>query len=404
MSDTVKKVLLGAVAGALLVVFYGHVSEERAKRDPTAQAGAPQGRAPAGARAGGSPPSGPAAGGPPAGAGGSPGQGGPGGAGMPPVAVVTAPVRSERLSFELEALGTAGANEAVDITAKVANQVTAVRFTEGQQVRRGDVLVELDGAQARADLAVAEAALAESRSQYQRSRELYTTKVLSDQQLEQIEATFKANEARVTSARSRVGDTVIRAPFAGRVGLRRISVGSLISPGTVITTLDDTSTIKLDFTIPETFLSVVRPGLEIAAGSVAYPDATFGGRVSSVDSRVDPATRSVTVRALLPNPEGQLKPGMFLTVRLSRGAVDALLVPEQALVPEQGDVFVFVVAEGMAEKRRVRIGQRRVGDVQIVDGLVEGELVVTEGTQKLRDGAPVRLQGAPPAATAGAAR
>jgi membrane fusion protein (multidrug efflux system) len=397
MSDTLKKVLLGAVAGALLVLFYAHVSDERAKRDPAAaMGGGPQGGPAAGARPAGGPPSGPPGGG-------APGQGGPASSGMPPVAVVTAPVRSERLSFELEALGTAGANEAVDITAKVANQVTAVRFAEGQQVRRGDVLVELDGAEARADLAVAEAALAESRSQYQRSRELYTTKVLSDQQLEQIEATFKANEARVTSARSRVGDTIIRAPFAGRVGLRRVSVGSLISPGTVITTLDDTSTIKLDFTIPETFLSVVTPGLEIAARSVAYPDASFGGRVSSVDSRVDPATRSVTVRALLPNPQGLLKPGMFLTVRLSRGAVDALIVPEQALVPEQGDVFVFVVADGVAEKRLVRIGQRRVGDVQIVDGLAEGELVVTEGTQKLRDGAPVRLQGAPAADTAGAA-
>ena len=400
MSDSLKKVLLGAVAGALLMLFYAHVSEERAKRNPAAQAGPQQGGPAAAARPGGGPPG---AAGAPAGAGRPAGAGGPGGSGMPPVAVVTAPVRSERLSFELEALGTAGANESVNITAKVANQVTAVRFSEGQQVRRGDVLVELDGAQERADLAVAEAALAESRSQFKRSRELYTTKVLSDQQLEQIEATFKANEARVTSARSRVGDTVIRAPFDGRVGLRRVSVGSLISPGTVITTLDDTSTIKLDFTVPETFLSVVKPGLEIAARSVAYPDSTFDGRVSSVDTRIDPATRSVTVRALLPNPQGLLKPGMFLTVRLSRGAVDALLVPEQALVPEQGDVFVFVVADGVAEKRRVRIGQRRVGDVQIVEGLAEGELVVTEGTQKLRDGAAVRLQGAPPAEAGAAA-
>jgi membrane fusion protein (multidrug efflux system) len=400
MSDSLKKVLLGAVAGALLMVFYAHVSEERAKRDPAAQAGPQQGGPAAAARPAGGPPG--AAGAPP-GAGRPAGAGGPGGSGMPPVAVVTAPVRSERLSFELEALGTAGANESVNITAKVANQVTAVRFSEGQQVRRGEVLVELDGAQERADLAVAEAALAESRSQFNRSRELYTTKVLSDQQLEQIEATFKANEARVTSARSRVGDTVIRAPFDGRVGLRRVSVGSLISPGTVITTLDDTSTIKLDFTIPETFLSVVKPGLEIAARSVAYPESAFDGRVSSVDTRIDPATRSVTVRALLPNPQGLLKPGMFLTVRLSRGAVDALMVPEQALVPEQGDVFVFVVADGVAEKRRVRIGQRRVGDVQIVEGLAEGELVVTEGTQKLRDGAAVRLQGAPPAEAGAAA-
>jgi membrane fusion protein (multidrug efflux system) len=269
------------------------------------------------------------------------------------------------------------------------------------------MLVELDGVQARADLAVAEAVLAESRSQYQRSRELYSTKVLSDSQIEQIESTFKANEARVASARSRVSDTVIRAPFDGRTGLRRISVGSLISPGTVITTLDDTSTIKLDFTIPETFLAVVTPGLEITAGSVAYPEARFDGRVASVDSRVDPATRSVTVRAVLPNPEGLLKPGMFLTVRLSRGAIDALLVPEHALVPEQGDVFVFVVNDGSAEKRRVRIGERRVGDVQVVEGLVAGELVVTEGTQKLRDGAPVRLpesaNGAAPAVAQGKA-
>jgi len=379
MTDSLKKVVLGAIAGALLVVFYSHLTGERAKRNPAAKVGPPaSGAAQPTARPG-------------AGAGGAPARGG---ASQMPVSVVAAPVRVERLAFELEALGTAFANESVDVTAKVANQVTAVRFEEGQQVRRGDVLVELDGAQARADLAVAEAALAESRSQYQRSRELYTTKVLSDSQIEQIEATFKANEARVASARSRLGDTVVRAPFAGRVGLRRISVGSLISPGTVITTLDDTSSIKLDFTIPETFVSAVQTGLKIVARSVSYPDESFEGTVSSIDTRVDPATRSVTVRALLPNPKGLLKPGMFLTVRLSRGAIDALMVPEEALVPEQGNMFVFVVKDGVAEKRQVRIGQRRVGDVQVAEGLAEGELVVTEGTQKLRDGAAVSLQAA----------
>jgi membrane fusion protein (multidrug efflux system) len=403
MSDTVKKVLLGAVAGALLVLFYVHVTGERAKRDPAARAGgAPGGptavmRPGAGPGPGGASAPGTASGRPP----GAGGAGAPGGG--PPVAVVTAPVRAERLAFQIEALGTARANESVDVTAKVANQVTAVRFQEGQQVRRGTVMVELDGAQARADLAVAEAALAESRSQYERSRELFASRALSQTQIEQLEATFKANEARVAAARSRVGDTVVRAPFDGRTGLRRVSVGSLISPGTVITTLDDTSTIKLDFTIPETFLSAVRPGLAITARSVAFPDSDFTGKVTSIDSRVDPATRSVTVRAELPNPEGLLKPGMFLTVRLSRGEIDALLVPEHALVPEAGDVFVFVVADGTAEKRRVRIGERRVGDVQIVDGLAAGERVVTEGTQKLRDGATVREQGAPPAAAAAAA-
>jgi membrane fusion protein (multidrug efflux system) len=376
MSDTLKKVLLGAVVGALLVTFYGHITGERAKREPAATGGPP-----------------PAAGRP------APGPGGAGGrSGAAPIGVVAVPVQAEQISFDIEALGTTRANESVDITSKVVNQVTAVRFEEGQQVAKGAVLVELDSEQVRADLAAAEAALAESRSQFQRSRELYTTRILSDSQLEQIEATFKANEARVASARARVSDTVIRAPFAGRVGLRRVSVGSLISPGTVITTLDDTSTIKLDFTIPETFLPVVKPGLAISATSVAYPDLSFSGEVSSVDSRVDPATRSVTVRALVPNSKGLLKPGMFLTTRLSRGAVDALMIPEQAIVPEGGETFVFVVQDGAAQKRKVQIGQRRVGQVQVIEGLAADELVVTEGTQKLRDGAAVAVEASPAAA------
>ena len=366
MPDSLKKVLLGALVGALLIGFVWHVSSERARHMPAGPPGA-----------------------------GKPGQ--PGAAGTPAVsqtavAVVAVPARMERLAMELEALGTAHANESVDVTAKVSNLVTAVRFTEGQQVRRGDLLVELDADAARAELAITEAALTESRSQYNRSRELYTTKVLSDAQLEQIEASLKANEARVAVARSRLNDTLVRAPFAGRVGLRRVSVGSLISPGTVITTLDDTSTIKLDFTVPETFLSAVTPGLKILARSVAYPEKAFEGAVTSVDSRVDPSTRSVTVRAQVPNPSGLLKPGMFLTVRLSRGEVDALLVPEQALVPEQGDVYVFVVQDGTVAKRQIRLGQRRVGDVQVLEGLAAGEQVVTEGTQKLRDGAAIVLQ------------
>jgi membrane fusion protein (multidrug efflux system) len=316
---------------------------------------------------------------------------GGGAASQRPIGVVVAPARMERLAVELEALGTANANESVDIASKVSNRVVAVPFAEGQKVRRGELLVELDGEQARADVAIAEAALKESRSQYDRSRELYSTKVLSESQLDQIEATLKANEARLAAARSRLGDLQIRAPFAGRVGLRRISVGSMVSPGTIITTLDDTDTMKLDFTVPEAFLAAVTPGLAIAARSVAYPDQVFSGKVASVDSRVDPSTRSITVRALVPNPAGLLKPGMFLNVRLARDATDALVVPEQALVPEQGDMFVFVVKDGTAEKRLVRIGQRRVGSVQIVQGLADGDLVVTEGTQKLRDGARVQV-------------
>ena len=159
----------------------------------------------------------------------------------------------------------------------------------------------------------------------------------------------------------------------------------------MITTLDDTSTIKLDFTVPETFMAAMQPGLEIKATSVAYPERVFAGRVASVDSRVDSDTRAVTVRALVPNADGLLKPGMFLTVRLAQAERDVLVVPEETLLPEQGDVFVFVVRDEKATKRKIRTGQRRVGTVQVLEGLRAGELVVTEGTQKLRDGANVRL-------------
>jgi membrane fusion protein (multidrug efflux system) len=215
--------------------------------------------------------------------------------------------------------------------------------------------------------------------------------VLSDQQIEQIESTYAANAARVAAARSRLADTVIRAPFNGRVGLRRVSVGGLVAPGTVITTLDDTSTIKLDFTVPERVVAAMKPGLTLEAKSVAYPGQVFEGKVASVDSRVDPSTRSVTVRAILPNDKGLLKPGMFMNVRLSRGTADVLVVPEESLLPEQGDVFVYVVQDGKAGKRKIQTGQRSVGNVQVTDGLQPGELVVTEGTQKLREGASVEV-------------
>jgi membrane fusion protein (multidrug efflux system) len=305
------------------------------------------------------------------------------------VAVVTAPVEKVPLAIEIEALGTARASEAVDITSKIANMITAVRFEEGQRVQRGEVLVELDGAQARADLAAAEAALKESESTYKRSRDLYARQALSESQLEQIEATLAANQARVAAARSRVSDTVILAPFSGRVGLRQVSVGSLISPGTRITTLDDTSVMKLDFAVPETFVAVLEPDLTVSATSIAYPGRSFEGRVASVDSRVDPVSRSVTVRAEIPNQDGLLKPGMFLAVRLSQPPTSALVAPESALVPERGSVFVFVIEDGVAFRRQVTVGRREPGRVELLGGVAEGDRVVVQGTQKIRDGSRV---------------
>jgi len=317
---------------------------------------------------------------------GQPGGFGPGG----PVGVLVAPVSRVPFALELEAVGNARANEAVDITAKTSNRITVIRFREGQQVKAGDVLVEFDGEQARANLAEAEAALRESRSQFNRSRELYNTKALSEAQLDQLQATLTVNEARVAGSRSQLNDTIIRAPFAGRVGLRNISVGSFVSPGTVITTLDDTSIIKVDFSVPEVFLSTLKEGLPVAAQSSAYPEIPFNGKVTSIDSRLDPVSRAVLVRAQIENRDGRLKPGMFMTVKLTRSEAPALMIPEQALIPEGDKRYVFAVRDGKAVRSEVRTGRRRPGEVEILGGVAEGDIVVVEGTQKIRDGVAVK--------------
>lgn len=316
-----------------------------------------------------------------------------------PISVVTVTLKRESFAREMEGVGTARANEAVDITSKTSNRVTAIRFREGQQVKAGEILVEFDGEQARAALAEAEAALKDSQSQFKRSRELFATKALSESQLDQLQATLSANEARVAGSRSQLNDMTIRAPFAGRVGLRNISVGSYVTPGTVITTLDDASVIKLDFSVPEVFLASVQEGLEISARTSAYPDEEFRGKVSSIDSRLDPVSRAVIVRARIANKDGRLKPGMFMTVKLINADSPALMLPEEALVPEGNSKFVFVVRDGKAARVEVQTGRRRPGEVEITRGLDEGDVVVTEGTQKIRDGQPVKTTQAGPEPT-----
>jgi membrane fusion protein (multidrug efflux system) len=329
---------------------------------------------------------------------GPPSAGGPGGpGGRTSVAVVAAQPELKDFAQEVEALGTVRANESVDITAKVADRIAAIHFTEGQQVRKGDVLVELDNEEARADLAAAQAAETDSRSQFKRSQELYQTKALSEAQLDQVKATLLANEARVAAARSRVNDRVITAPFAGRVGLRSVSVGGLVSPGTVITTLDDLSVVKLDFAVPEVFLASLKRGLTLQAQSTAYPGETFSGKVDSIDTRVDPTTRAIAVRALVDNRDGRLRPGMFMTLRLVRSEGQALMLPERAIVPENDQHFVYVVDAGKAVKRAVEIGRRRPGEVEILGGLTVDDSVIIDGTLNVRDGAEVRVQ---PAAAA----
>lgn len=307
-------------------------------------------------------------------------------------AVVVEMVELESFPLAAEALGNARANESVDIRPKITATVTEILFEEGQSVNAGDVLIKLDNLEQVADLAAARAALVDSDASYQRSLELFESKVVAKSQLLQDEAKKIADEAMVSVTESRMAETIVRAPFAGRIGLRRVSLGSLVGPNTVITTLDDTDTIKVDFDLPEVYLSRLSPGLTVRARSAAWPDQEFTGVVASIDTRVDTVSRTVRVRSIMPNSDGRLRPGMFLTVTLLKENVEALMIPERALIPERSSQYVLVVDENhRVERREIRIGRRRPGEVEVVDGLSAGERVIVDGTQKARDGQMVEI-------------
>jgi membrane fusion protein (multidrug efflux system) len=318
----------------------------------------------------------------------------------PGVVVIEVPLKSFPLSAE--ALGNARANESIEVRAEITAALTAIRFTEGQWIEKGTVLVELENAEQLAGLAAAKARLVESTSLLRRSEELFKTKAVSESQMEQLRAKQESDVASVNAEQSRLDQTVIRAPFSGRLGLRQVSVGAVLDTDTVITTLDDTSAIKLDFDVPEVFLASLEPGLKVTAHSAAWPDTQFVGEVSTIDTRVDPISRTITVRAVLPNADNQLRPGMFLTVSLLKEDIQSLVIPEEAIVPERSKQFVFVVGAGeIAELREVQTGRRRPGEVEILQGLAEGEKVITEGTLKARPGQAVRLIAQPASVSQG---
>jgi membrane fusion protein (multidrug efflux system) len=318
---------------------------------------------------------------------------GPGGSGGYGAAtkVVTRVVQPQNIVDEIEALGTAKANESIEIKPRISSIVTRIAFEEGELVQQGDLLVELENSEILAGLAVAEASLSESRSIYNRSKSLIDSQAISASNLETLQAAMQVNMAEVEAAKARLALTSIRAPFTGRVGLRRVSPGGFVDTSTVITTLDDTETIKLDFSVPETFLKVVSEGMNIAAESLVYPDRIFAGQVASIDTRLDPVARSVQVRAIIGNTDGALKPGMFMTVNLQRERGEVLVAPEESIVPEGGQQFVFLVQKGIAKKQPVILGRRVPGSVEILSGLSAGDMIITEGTHKVRDGSEVEV-------------
>lgn len=308
--------------------------------------------------------------------------------------VIVAPARVAEFADRIEALGTTRANETVRLSTSVTGKIREINFDDGQQVAEGDILVVLDTAEEEAQLKAAQAVLAERRLAFDRSRRLESEQFATTAQLEERRAAMQEAEAQIEAIKARIADRTIRAPFSGLVGLRNISVGALVAPGDLITTLDDLSVIKLDFSIPATYLRILRPGLPVVAKASAFENEPFSGALRSVGTQVDPVSRSVVVRALVPNPDGTLRPGLLMTVELFKNPRQALVIPEGALIPRGQSNSVLVVDEaagGKAVRREVVIGARRLGEVEILNGLSEGEKVITHGTMSVRPGQAVTI-------------
>jgi membrane fusion protein (multidrug efflux system) len=321
---------------------------------------------------------------------GAPGQArGPQGA---PRTVLAEKVKSESIGDRIEAIGTLNANESVTVTAKTQGIIRSIAFDDGQTIKKGEEIAAIDAGEQDAALNVELANLEQQRKELTRIQSLATSNNIALSRLDEMTAAVKKAEANVAAARVRSTDRRIIAPFSGIVGTRRISVGALVSPGTAVATLDDISVVKLDFAIPETFMSSLRPGLEIEASASAYKSAVFKGKVVAVDARVDSATRSVNVRAIVDNEDLRLRPGMLMIVDLINDQRNALMVSEASLMPENGVQYLFVITpDNVANKVPVTIGTRRQGAVEIVKGVKEGDIVIKEGMQDLRSGSKVNV-------------
>ncbi len=316
--------------------------------------------------------------------------------GQQPVQVIVEQARLDRFEDQVEALGTLIANESVDLTAKVTERILAINFESGQEVEEGDVLAEMTSDEQSALLEEARSTMAEARDQYERVRPLADRGFATGTQLDERRREYETAQARYRAVQTRLDDRLVIAPFSGVVGLRNISIGALVEPGTVIARLNDISQVKLDFAVPATFLTSVRPGLPIRASSAAFGDRVFEGEVTSIDNAIDPVTRSILVRAIIPNPDLLLRPGLLMTVELIKDPREALIISEEALVRRAGEGYVFVVTADpdggeTVEQRRVTVGSRRTGEIEVLDGLSEGEFVITHGTNKVRPGQKVTI-------------
>jgi membrane fusion protein, multidrug efflux system len=308
-------------------------------------------------------------------------------------------VRTGTVTDEVNAVGTLIASESVMIRPERDGRIADIYFSEGQLVRKGAQLVSLDASEIEAQLAVIDAELNLNRSRLKRAEELQSKNFISAQALDEARESLNQSIARQAEIKARLEKTVILAPFEGVAGLRQVSPGAYVRAGQDIARLEGIGTLKLDFRVPEVYLSRIAAGQEVQVRVDAYAGETYRGAIYAIEPAVDEATRTVLLRARIPNPGVRLKPGLFARVNLVLGTrKNAVLVPEQALVPRGRDNFVFRIVDGKAAMTRVELGLRRAGDVEVLSGLAAGDAIVVDGQLKLQDGTAVKLfEESPPA-------
>ncbi|MEX2961637.1 efflux RND transporter periplasmic adaptor subunit [Microbulbifer sp. TYP-18] len=314
----------------------------------------------------------------------------------PPTPVFVAEVKRVQWVEPIEALGTLQADENVIITSTVTEKVTRINFDDGDRVASGDLLLEMDASEERALLSEERSRLSEAELQIRRLNPLIAKGSAPESALDEQVLKKQTAQARMEAIQAQIRQRQILAPFDGVIGQRNISVGALVQPGTVVTTIDDDLTMKLDFSVPARFLSLLTPQSEVTGTTAAWPNEVFRGSLSSVNSRIDPVTRSISVRAILPNPDHKLRPGQLMRVRLLTPARSALMIPEEALLSRGKQEFVRRITtednRTVATQVAVTIGARRQGGVEILAGLAEGDQVVTHGNVRLSPGATVEVK------------
>lgn len=310
-----------------------------------------------------------------------------------PVSVDVATVATVRLVDDINAVGSIRSNESVVVRPEVSGRIAKLNFIDGQQVKKGQLLVAFDSSVNQAEVQQAKAELGIARANFERTADLAKQKFISDRARDESQANVQVLEAKLALAEARLAKLEIRAPFSGVVGIRTVSVGDYVKDGTDLVNLEDISSVKVDFRVPEKYADLVARGQAIEVLVDALPGKPYHAKVDAVDPQVDSSGRSALLRGRIENMEGRLKPGMFARVRLILAERDnAMVVPEEAIVPQGSKVTVWKIVDGKAIKTEVRTGLRRAAKVEILEGLAKGDIVVTAGQIRLsKDGTPVRI-------------